>query len=337
MKKFILVFLVVLLNLPLIAKDKITDESTPSLKAGYFNCEKFEADGIWYEHYISETREIKVKVIASQGQKYSGDIVIPENVSDNRFTYTVGKIGPQTFYGCTGLTSISIPNSVTSIEWDAFDGCENLKRVYISDIAAWCSICFNSNNPLLCNSECRLFLNGEEVQGDLVIPDSVTVINQGAFYGCSKLTSITIPNSITRIDINTFYGCTNLKRVYISDFDAWCLIDLGDNPLMSNSECRLFLNGEEIHGNFVIPSTVTTIKYGAFYNCSKISSLTIPNSVTKIEDYAFYGCAGLTSIKIPNSVTVLGWNSFRDCVGLTSIDIPNSVISIDSSAFKNCI
>ncbi len=82
--------------------------------------------------------------------------------------------------------------------------------------------------------------------------------------------------------------------------------------------------------------SVIWIGYGAFYNCTGLTSVTIPNSVTSIGNYAFKGCRGLTSITIPNSVTTIGSNAFEDCSGLTSITIPNSVTTIGENAFYWC-
>lgn len=84
--------------------------------------------------------------------------------------------------------------------------------------------------------------------------------------------------------------------------------------------------------------TVTggNILYGAFRNCSMLTSVTIPDSVTSIVDYAFSGCTGLTSVTIPDTVTSIGEDAFRDCTGLTSLTIPDSVESIGEDAFYNC-
>ena len=127
---------------------------------------------------------------------------------------------------------------------------------------------------------------------------SVTSIGDGAFRGCSGLTSVTIPNSVTSIGVSAFYGCSGLTSV-------------------------------------TIPNSVTSIRSYAFQYCYGLTSVTIGNSVTSIDWYAFSGCSGLTSVTIPNSVTSIGNYAFYKC-GLTSITIPNSVTSIGDYALYEC-
>ena len=116
---------------------------------------------------------------------------------------SVTSIGAYTFYGCKGLTSVTIHNSVTTIEKCAFYYCSKLTRVNISDLASWCNIS-NHSNPL--EYAHHLYLNGQGVK-DLVIPNSVTTIGERAFSDCSGLTSVTIPNSVTTIGRAAFRYC----------------------------------------------------------------------------------------------------------------------------------
>lgn len=155
----------------------------------------------------------------------SGDLVIPTVAKDGETEYTVISIADYSFAyspgisvelstsNYNGLTSITIPSTITSIGEYAFDGCTGLTTVNISDLEAWCKIDFGwmNSNPL--NLAHHLFLNGEEIK-DLVLPNSVTSIGDRAFSGCTGLTSLSIPNSVTTIGQQAFSLCYNLSSVY---------------------------------------------------------------------------------------------------------------------------
>ena len=283
---------------------------------GTANAEEVTIDGIKYD-VVTKAKQAKV----ISGGNYSGDIVIPSEITYNDVVCSVTSIGDDAFYYCTGLTnvvignsvtsigesafeycsrltSVEIPNSVTSIGGRAFFFCTGLEEVCISDLTAWYNIDFadTSANPL-CFAK-NLYLNGELVT-ELVIPDGVKEIKNYTFYCCTCLTSIIIPNSVTSIGYEAFGGCKALTSI-------------------------------------TIPNSVTSIGSYAFSGCTGLTSITIPNSVTSIGNYAFKGCSGLTSITIPNSVTSIGRETFRECTGLTSITIPNSVTSIGNQAFYWC-
>ena len=134
-------------------------------------------------------------------------VIIPDSVTS---------IGDSAFYNCSNLTSVTIGNGVTSIGSYAFGNCSNLTSVNISDIAAWCNLSFGDSyaNPLYYAK--NLYLNGELVT-DLVIPDSVTSIGDYAFEYCSNLTSVTIPDSVTSIGSSAFYDCDGLTSVTIGN------------------------------------------------------------------------------------------------------------------------
>lgn len=233
-------------------------------------------------YYYLDNDNYLAQVTYDYSEHYAGDITIPSTFNYQENTYSVTSIGREAFFGCTGLTSITIPNSVTEIGFRAFS----------------CSYVLTS----------------------VTIPNSVTSIGQNAFQDCHGLTSVTIPSSVTSIGSYAFNGCSGLTSVHITDLAAWCNINFdtntNSNPL--SYAHHLFIGGEEIK-DLVIPNNVTSIGLGAFYYCSGLTSVTIPSSVTSIGPDAFRYCSALTSVTIPNSVTSIGYSAFLNCSGLTSV------------------
>ena len=266
-------------------------------------------DGIWY----NLTAETKQAEVTTDYPWYTGSVVIPEKVTYESVEYSVTSIGDyafqmssitsitipnsvtsigkQAFYLCEGLTSVSIPNSVTSISQKAFEACSGLTSVNIPNSLKWI--------------EKGTFAGCKNLTS-ITIPNSVTYIGKEAFKSCSGLTSLTIPNSVTSIDSQAFEGCSGLTSIVVEE---------GNSEYDSRDNC-----------NAIIETSTNQLILGC-------QNTKIPNSVTSIGERAFYGCSGLTSIAIPNSVTTIEWYAFYRCSKLTSVTIPNSVTSIKSFAF----
>ena len=265
----------------------------------------------------------------------------------------VTSVGEYAFRGCTDLTSITIPDSVTSIgDWAFFD-CSGLTDVYYQgDLSGWLEIDFADSfaNPMYYAD--NLYINGELLQGEIVIPEGTETIGDCAFSGCTGLTSVTIPDSVTSIGDWAFSGCRSLTSIIIPD----SVIDIGSrafsgctgltsivvedgNPVYhSAGNCLIETATKTLIAGCktsVIPDdgSVTSIGEFAFSGRSSLTSVTIPYSVTSIGSGAFSGCRSLTSIIIPDSVTSIGDWAFSGCTGLTSIKIPDSVTSIGYFAF----
>ncbi len=263
------------------------------------------------------------------------ELVLPANYNGENYI-----IGMRVFEFCTGLTSVEIPNSVTSIESAAFGDCTGLINVVIGNnvtsIGEWAfNECSNLTNIVIPNSVTSIGLGAFErctSFTSVVIPNSVTSIEDYAFIGCTGLTSIEIPNSVTSIGTGAFSDCTGLTSIVVADGNT--VYDSRDNcNAIIETATNTLLTGCQ---STVIPNSVTSIGYGAFGGCTGLTSIAIPNSVTSIGEQAFVGCSGLTSIEIPNSVTSIGNYAFSGCTGLTSVTVGNSVTSIGERAFFGC-
>ena len=245
-----------------------------------------------------------VKVVVEDGITSVGGFIDCSSLMSVSIPNSVTAINNNAFYGCVSLPSITIPSSVTSIGGSAFGGCSGLMSVHISDIAAWCNIKFFYgwamtclySNPLYYAK--HLYLNNTEIK-DLIIPNNVTSIQDFAFLNCSGLTSVTIPGNVTSIGNASFYGCSGLSSV-------------------------------------IIGSGVTLFGEKVFEGCSNFSSATIENGVTSIGKEAFSDCLLLDFISIPNSVTSIGESAFRYCRGLKTITLPDEISMIKNSTFKGC-
>ena len=290
------------------------------------------------------------------------------NINTVNISNGITRIGDYAFNGL-GITSITIPDSVTSIGVDAFYYLKtySLERsIYINSFKKWCEIDFENyySNPMSGGSE--LYLNNfliKEIKipnnitnindytfcgcrslTSVTIPDSVTSIGEGAFRDCTNLTSIAIPDSVTRIGEFTFSGCESLKSITIPDSvtsigpafygcKSLTCITIPDSVTRIG---EFTFSGCESLKSITIPDSVTSIGREAFSGCESLTSITIPDCVTSIGNGAFYGCKSLTSITIPDSVTSIGEGAFRNCKSLTSITIPDSVASIGDYTFASC-
>lgn len=301
-----------------------------------------EIDGIYYD-LIAKGH--LAKVTSHPEGNYKGEIIIPESFNYMGESYTVVSIATSAFMHAN-ITSVEIPNSVTTIEHAAFyycqrlrkitigngiqtisnqvfDYCYNIESVFISDLASWCKIEFNTyggSNPLN-NSD--LYLNGEKVT-ELVIPSNVTSISENAFAGCSSLTSVTIPGSVTSMGRFVFRGCENLVSATFEN---------GVSAIGS----RIFDGCSKLK-TVIFANTVTSIGEGAFFSCSSLERIDFPNNISSIGEWSFGYCKSLKELTIPCSVNSIGKSAFYECDGLKTITIAecDNLWSIGEGAFEKC-
>ena len=278
---------------------------------------------------------------------------IPEKI-DGR---SVTGIGYSAFEYCSNITSVTIPNGVTSIGNHAFFECEYLKSITIP-------------NGVTSIGDYAFFecINLTSVE----IPDGLIIIGFSAFNGCASLKSIALPGSAVSIGSYAFSSCTSLTEIKVSTENSNYVSINGVLYNRDKTIIKCYPAGKEEKAYEIIDG-VTSIDYGAFNNCTSLTSINIPNSVADIRDNPFGNCASLTEIKVasenPNYVSVNGVlynkdkttiicypagkeeknytiidgatsianSAFCGCEDLTSVSIPDSVTSIGNGAFSGCI
>ena len=240
------------------------------------------------------------------------------------------------FEGNETITSVVIPDSVTSIGSNAFYNCSSLEYNEYKDFR----YLGTSTNPYFALIEtANKDLSSYEIHNDtriitsdafincrsitsIVIPEGVISIGESTFNNCSLLESVVFRKGVSSIGDYAFYNCNSLTSVIIPD----SVTSIGKAAF---SHCYKL-------ASIVIPDSVTNIGDSVFEECSALESVVIPGGVTSIPEMAFCGCTSLASVTIPDGVTSIGSGAFAACYALTSIKIPDSVTSIADSVFYEC-
>ena len=290
-------------------------------------------------HYSFSGETATVMPPVYVNRPYSGDIVIPETITEGGKTYKVTKIadnafagqkitsivvgdnvetiGTSAFYDCTSLTKMTLGNSVKSCGTNAFVGCDALDYFNIKNIELWCGIGFfgEYSNPI--RNVGKVYCNGQLLT-DLVIPSTVKEIAQNSFRGCTSLRSIYIPESVTTIGKNAFSGCTNVtsikimsKQLSIPEETVWY-----ESPYRF-SGCSVTSAGPIGSGCDFEYAWDKALPIYIFVGMSQLEDIKFPSTLESIPSYCFDGCA-LRQVTIPSSVKTIATGAFAGCKNLKS-------------------
>lgn len=259
-------------------------------------------------------------------------IVIPDSVTEigrGAFSYchnlesitlpkNITEISDVTFNRCDSLKSITIPDSVTKIGGSAFSGSA-LEEIDIPESTVYFGIGAFEDTPLAAQQP--LVINGilcdwSSASGDVTIPDNVTVIGCGAFYGNESITSVTIHDKVTRIEEMAFGRCTELSEINIPSSVEYIgptafyysAFEFSEQPLIIND---ILFSWRTAEGDVIIPDGVRSIDAMAFRGCETVTGITVPDSVTYIGDSAFSNCPNLVSVSLPSGAE-LGEDVFSE-------------------------
>lgn len=306
----------------------------------------------------------EVTEIASFKNDKLTEVVIPDTVT--HISYSA--------FHCEKLEKITIPDTLIEINYAAFkdtayynnpDNWEN-GFLYIGKHLVSANENIGSNPRIKDGTLtigqyvlAREIYDGNIVNGDYIeevitleIPDSVKLIGNSAFSGCTALADIDIPDGVEKLGSNLISG-----TAYYNDAENWenDILYVGkhliigkyswSNPMTGGVDIKA---GTKTIADYAfhafgkitsvnIPDSVTYIGDRAFYGCDELTSVNIPASVTYIGDSAFWGCGKVTDFSIPSSVTTIGSHAFDGCDGITEISIPKNVVKIGEAPFADCV
>ena len=249
------------------------------------------------------------------------------------------------FDGCSNLKTIYIPSKINNIEQMAFRNCNNLEKVIIPEIANWCKtkLYDDLSNPL--SYAHHLYSDERTEITNLVIPDGTDSINSYSFFGCSSLKSVRVPESVCYLGGSAFAYCSNLSSITLPDnieniesmtFRYCTSLKTLKLPESIKTIFHWAFEGCSSLESIIIPNNVTTICQEAFSKCTNLKSVTLSDNLKELKWSVFDGCTNLETINLPSSLETIGNGCFWHCSSLKAIEIPENVKTIENNAFKDC-
>lgn len=246
-----------------------------------------------------------VVTVGATTSDYHGAFEKNSNLTTITIPQSVTTLGSDAFAECAALSQVTLSEGLTTIGARAFYNCSALKTIQLPK---------SINSLVSAFSHCGL----EEIE----IPENVLILD-GTFYECNKLTKVILPSSLTTIDDNSFYNCTSLTSITLPQTVRF----IGSSAFYG---CKSL-------SQINLPQEITTIEGGAFERCSALREVTIPNKITKIASSTFANCGSLVSIFLPRNISTIESYAFEYCTSLTELVLLDSLKSIGNySCFRGC-
>lgn len=267
------------------------------------------------------------------GCKAIESIVVPASVT---------KIGNSAFKSMNSLLSVTILGDNVTIGLSVFAGSGNLQSIRIPESNYNYSV---SNDILYNKDKTRLICCPAGISGTVNVPNTVTSIEEFAFYGCNQITEITLPNTVTELEYGTFACCSSLESINIptgltkmgktvfGQCSSLNEINLPSSLAMMGEYCFAYCSSLK---NISIPSSVQSLEKGLFMDCSSLENVALPPKLKVIGLAAFLRCSSIKSISVPDSVTSLGGAAFEGCTSLISFEMPYYVTDLAQELFSGC-
>ena len=260
------------------------------------------------------------EAVIEKENRWKGELTIPSEVSYGGLTYQVTGMKPHAFSGCTTLTRISLPSTISTISGNPFIACNSLRAIEVEAgnkaLKSEGGVLFSADGTLLYSYPAGA------TTGSYTAPDGLKTVGTEAFSRSPYLSFVKLPGSVTDIQDEGFLSCTALEKVELPNG----LTRISGNMLRECSSLK----------EIVIPESVTSLGDYALMDCTSLKEIVIPEGVTSLGLYALMGCTSLTTASLPSTIPVVNYGIFKDCSSLTKVNIAKGIVAMNGNMFANC-